>query len=394
MTRAGTPVIAVINGEATIVDIKIGLRHRHDMGDIDGLAASIKELGLLHPVVINPEGTLIAGKRRIEACKRLGWTNIPIHIVDLQRLAHGQAAENFQRKDFTPSEAVAIKRAMEPEIKEAAKQRMLDGKPSEKFSKGRATDKVAAFAGISRPSLEKAEAIVAAAEVDPKKFGKLLADMDRTGHINGPHKRLKIIERAEAIRAEVPALPGHGPYRSIVADPPWPYEIRSDDPSHRGTQPYPQMSIDDICALKVASLAHDDCLLWLWTTNHHMREAFMVLDAWGFQQKTILTWVKDKFGVGNWLRGQTEHCLLATRGKPVVQLTNQTTVLLGPVRAHSQKPEEFYALVEHLCPAPRYAGLFFREKRRNWDCHGDEIRTDAINEERLSSARDHDEGGK
>ena len=109
-----------------------------------------------------------------------------------------------------------------------------------------------------------------------------------------------------------------------------------------------------------------------------MREAFTVLDAWGFQQKTILTWVKvsnsgtDRFGMGHWLRGQTEHCIMAVRGKPIVELKNQSTVLYGPVGAHSQKPEAFYKLVERLCPAPRYAELFARRSRPNWDGHGDE----------------------
>ena len=53
-----------------------------------------------------------------------------------------------------------------------------------------------------------------------------------------------------------------------------------------------------------------------------MREAFTALDAWGFTQKTILTWAKDRMGMGDWLRGQTEHCLMAVRGKPIVELTN------------------------------------------------------------------------
>jgi N6-adenosine-specific RNA methylase IME4 len=88
---------------------------------------------------------------------------------------------------------------------------------------------------------------------------------------------------------------------------------------------------------------------------------------------TILTWAKDKMGYGDWLRCQTEQCLLAVRGRPVVQLSNQTTLLRAPMRAHSQKPDEFYELVEQLCPAPRYASLFHRGVTRpNWDGHGDE----------------------
>jgi len=98
-----------------------------------------------------------------------------------------------------------------------------------------------------------------------------------------------------------------------------------------------------------------------------------VLDAWGFKDKTILTWVKDKMGTGDWLRGQTEHVIMAVRGKPTVTLTNQTTVLHAPARGHSVKPVEFYDFVEKLCPAPRYTDIFSRyQHNEKWDCHGDE----------------------
>jgi N6-adenosine-specific RNA methylase IME4 len=133
------------------------------------------------------------------------------------------------------------------------------------------------------------------------------------------------------------------------------------------------MTIEQMHALPISSIMHDDAILWLWTTNLFMRETFQILEAWGFEHRTILTWAKDKMGTGDWLRGQTEHCLMAVRGEPIVTLTNQTTLLHAPVRAHSQKPREFYELVESLCPAPRYADLFSRYGHNNkWDCHGDE----------------------
>jgi N6-adenosine-specific RNA methylase IME4/ParB-like chromosome segregation protein Spo0J len=359
--------------ERPISDIRIGKRHRRDMGDVASLAASIAHIGLMHPVVIRTDGRLIAGERRILAAKQLGWKTIPATVVDLEKVALGEFAENAVRKDFTLSEAVAIKRALEPIERAEAKERMLAGKPSGKFPKGRALDKVAKVVGRDRTTIARAEAIVAAADAEPEKFGKLLADMDRTGRVNGVYKRLKVIKQATEIRKEPPPLPGNGPYRVIVADPPWPYEPRKDDPSHRANLGYPQMSIAQICAAPVASIAAPDCILWLWTTNFDMRRAFAVLDAWGFEERTILTWAKDRMGFGDWLRGQTEHCVFAIRGKPIVELTNQTTLLRGPLRAHSQKPIEFYDFVEKLCPAPRYAYLFSRYRHNDkWDCHGDE----------------------
>ena len=362
---------------APIAKIHIGKRHRRDLGDVDGLAASIAELGLLHPVVIRPDGALIAGERRLEACKALGWTHVPVTVVELHKIARGEFAENAVRKDFTLSEAVAIKRALEPIERAAAKERMRAGKPSEKFSEGRgnALDKIAQVAGKHRTTLTRAEAIVAAAEREPDKYGHLLRRMDKTGRVNGVFKQLKIAQQVEQIRAEPPPLPKRGPYRVIVADPPWPYEVREEDPSHRAVRPYPSMSLEQICAMNVTSLAHDDAILFLWTTNYHLLNGTReVLDAWGFTPITILTWAKDRMGLGSWLRNQSEHCVLATRGKPVVNLTTQTTVLHAPVRGHSVKPVEFYGLVETLCPAPRYAYLFSRYRHNDkWDCHGDEV---------------------
>jgi N6-adenosine-specific RNA methylase IME4 len=66
--------------------------------------------------------------------------------------------------------------------------------------------------------------------------------------------------------------------------------------------------------MPVTSIVHDDgCVLWLWTTNHFMPHAFAVLDRWGFEHKTILTWVKPGMGLGDWLRGNTEHCRVRSK---------------------------------------------------------------------------------
>lgn len=363
-----------------IAAIKVGKRHRRDMGDIEALAASIAEVGLLHPPVVRPDGRLVAGERRIQAAKLLGWTKIPVTVIDLDAVVRGEFAENTFRKSFTLSEAVAIKRALEPLERAEAKRRQgrggvpRSGKFPEQASKGRAVDKVAKVVGKDRRTLEKAAAVVAAAEAEPEKFGKLKDDMDRTGRVNGPYRRLTNTKQAEAIRAEPPPLPNRGPYRVGVGDVPWPYDPDDEDPAHRGVWPFPTMSLDQLRALPIGSIMHDDAILWFWSTNFHMRHAFEILDAWGFHKTpTILTWAKDRIGNGHWLRGQTEHCIVAVRGKPVVTLTNESTLLAALVRGHSVKPVEFYELIERLCPAPRYVDLFSRYRHSDkWDCHGDE----------------------
>ncbi len=227
---------------------------------------------------------------------------------------------------------------------------------------------------VSAPSqvnrvAEKASAVLEAAQENPA-LSRLVDQMERSGKVNAALRQVNKLQAADAINAEPIPMPA-GPFRVIVADPPWRYESRVGDFTHRADLPYPSMQIDEICALPVESLAHDDCILWLWTTNAHMRESYAVLDAWGFQSKTILTWAKDRIGTGDWLRGQTEHCHLAIRGKPTILTTGQGTVIHGPLQAHSQKPDSFYALVETICPGSKLE-MFCRSPRDGWAVWGNE----------------------
>lgn len=351
-----------------IDQIQVGFRYRKDLGDLRPLADSIAEVGLLHPVVLTPEGRLIAGQRRLAACRLLGWSNIPITIVDLYQAARGEAHENFVRKDLLPSEIVALKRAIEPLERRDARQRQgtradLCHPATVAEGQGDARDKIARYLGVGRTTIERAEAIIEAAEDDPAEYGYLVDQMDRGGKVSGVYRRLTVMKRARELEAAPPVLPT-GPFHVIVADPPWRYEGGA-------SLPYPTMPIEDIKAMPVRDIADENSVLWLWTTNAHLRAAFDVVESWGFEYKTLLTWVKDRMGTGDWLRGQTEHCILSARGKPVLRLGNQTTVLSAIRREHSRKPDEFYELVEQLCPGSKVE-LFSRLERKGWKVFGSE----------------------
>lgn len=191
-------------------------------------------------------------------------------------------------------------------------------------------------------------------------------------------RRLKQVEVQETI----PSLPT-GQYRTIVADPPWMYQSRADDETHRARNPFPSMPPHEIADMydkwepPLKDAFSDDAVLWLWTTNAHLEEAIFIMGYWKFDYKTMVTWVKDKMGLGDWLRGKTEHCLLGIRGKPTWTLTNQTTALIAPRREHSRKPDEFYAFVESLSPGP-YLDLFARTERTGWEPWGNEVGSPAV----------------
>lgn len=116
------------------------------------------------------------------------------------------------------------------------------------------------------------------------------------------------------------------PYSTIVADPPWHYDARPVGGSTPGTMgkaqrfPYSTMTIDEIRALPVAELAGSDAVLWLWTTNKWLREAFTVVDAWGFQYRQTLVWGKNNpMPVGSVAPSAAEFLLAAKRGKPAME---------------------------------------------------------------------------
>ncbi|MBF0098766.1 MAG: ParB N-terminal domain-containing protein [Magnetococcales bacterium] len=95
-----------------ISSIIVGKRHRQDLGNIAHLADSIRDLGLLQPIGVSPDSSLVFGHRRLEACRSLGWESVPVRIVDAPAIM-AEHDENEVRKDFTPSERVAIGRAIE-----------------------------------------------------------------------------------------------------------------------------------------------------------------------------------------------------------------------------------------------------------------------------------------
>lgn len=162
-------------------------------------------------------------------------------------------------------------------------------------------------------------------------------------------------------------------YRTIVADPPWP-SMHQRSTYHRGKpeRHYNTMQVDDICALPVSDWAAEDAHLWLWGVNRLMEDAYRVVRAWGFTPMSLLTWCKPGPGMGYYLRTNTEHCIFATRGRPMVPETKApASWFQWPRGKHSEKPEAFYVLTEQVSPGP-YLDVFARRGRLGWDTWGNE----------------------
>ena len=344
----------------SISAIRVGKRHRKDLGDIRALARSIQEIGLLHPIVVRPDGVLIAGERRFRALKLLGWTKVPVTVIDLDKVIRGEVAENVFRQDFRPSEMVQIARALEPLLRKEAKTRQgartdlretfhdVDG--------GKTRDKLGACVGVSGRTLEKMMAIVDAAEQHPRKFGRLIDEMDRTRKTSRPYRELLRLKDEQRIRK---LRPVPGKFATLIVDCPWEYDQSL---AGRARPPYATMTQDELLALPIQKWAADECHLYCWATNATMRPALELVAAWGFEQKTILTWVKNCWGLGAYFRNQSEHVIFAIRGTRGTRSDSLSTVFYAPQQADSEKPDEFYNLVRRAS-FPPYGEAFQRATR-------------------------------
>jgi N6-adenosine-specific RNA methylase IME4 len=169
-----------------------------------------------------------------------------------------------------------------------------------------------------------------------------------------------------------------GGFGLIMADPPWSFDNFSEAGEAKNAKAqYDCAPIDWIKGMPVSALAADDCVLWLWATNPLLREGLDTLEAWGFTFKTAGHWVKRTvngklaFGTGYILRCAGEPFLIGTRGKPKTSRSVRS-VIEGPIREHSRKPDEAFAEAERLCPDVQRLELFSRQERPNWTVWGNQ----------------------
>ena len=357
--------------------------------DFDALVADIREHGLREPIWLHRDGRIIDGRNRYRACIEAGVDpKTQTYIGPQEGLLGFVISMNLRRRHLNESQRAMV----------AAKLANLrDGQRADRIGGSIDLPTAAEILNVSEPSVKRARVVqdygtpeliddCEQGEIAVSDAAAVVNESDDVQHElldavrseeKGTPKNLKAAKRKYEIAAQRAAIAvgtakiPEGLFEVIAIDPPWPYGTADqyDSEGFRGGTPYPEMSLDELAALELP--AAKDCVLWLWTTHRFMRHAFYLLDAWGFEEKVILTWVKDRMGTGRWLRSQSEFVILAVRGKPQVDLTNQTTVLHAPMRQHSRKPDEFYEMVESLCIGRRL-DFFSRERRDGWEQMGND----------------------
>jgi N6-adenosine-specific RNA methylase IME4 len=171
-------------------------------------------------------------------------------------------------------------------------------------------------------------------------------------------------------------------YRVIYADPPWNFATWSKKGAKKSAQRhYSCMSMADIHALPVSSIAADDSLLFMWVTDPLLDKQFSVIQSWGFRYVTVgFTWIKMNkktwspfIGCGYYTRSNPEMCLIGRRGdpgRPNCKIVEQ--VVHDRIREHSRKPDRIRTDIERMYDGP-YCELFARTEIPGWDCYGNQV---------------------
>lgn len=172
-------------------------------------------------------------------------------------------------------------------------------------------------------------------------------------------------------------------FGTVTIDPPWDHGItqRLGGKGRRTTAHggYPRMTVEEIAAQPVDTLAAPSAHLYLWTTAGALLRGFprLLLDTWRFEPVTILVWhKKGRIGLGTYYRNSTEFCVFARRGFGTVpECPWPSTWFEAPRGRHSVKPDIFYDAVEQVSPGP-YLEMFARTPRLGWAHHGDGFRVE------------------
>lgn len=380
-----------MNLPLTSIRIKPG-RRAVDDSKVRELADSMKTVGLINPVTVSADYTLITGAHRVAAARLLGWTEIAASIAELDEL-HAELAEideNLMRNELHYIDrGNAIKRR--DELLKAAGLRRNEGRyPNTANSAGlKTTADISAELGVSERTLQvekqlatdilpEVQDAIKAADL-PKRDALKIARME-------PERQKQIAEKLSSgsksvmdatrlvKRDEVHGTPElKGKHRVIYADPPWPYALTLSDNYGGAVNHYPSMTVEEIKLLPVKDIADDNCVLFLWATSPLLPAGLEVLNAWGFRYTASFVWDKVKHNVGNYNSVRHEFLLVGVKGSCLPEVGKLYDSVVSEERTeHSVKPETFRGIIESLYPTGKKIELFARAQRDGWTAWGNQ----------------------
>lgn len=370
------------------------------------LVADIGEHGLREPIWLHHDGRIIDGRNRWRACVAAGVEPVTRtyegadeslvsfvlslnlhrrHLNESQRAMvaarieqyhHGGARQDanlhLDRDDAAGMLGVSARSVA------SAKKVQEHGSPELAAGVDAGAVAVSTAATLADAPADVQRDLVAALDTDDE-AQRRAAEKDllrAAAEIRARKKDERLAEKAAAVAriAGRPALPldSLGPFPVLYADPPWRYDFAEDE-TRQVENHYPTMTTEEIAKLDVPAAA--DSVLFLWVPSPKLRHGLDVMDAWGFDYRTCMVWVKDKWGMGYYARQQHELLLIGKRGNlPVPDPEDRpSSVIEAPRGEHSAKPDVVYELIERMYPLREWCELFARSPRPRWAAWGNQV---------------------
>lgn len=382
--------------------MSVAVKEYHELSNIfplmqgdefESLKSDIAQNGLREEIWLAPDGLILDGRNRYRACCDLGVeptfkTYTGDHLVEFV------VSLNLHRRHLTASQraalAVPIKQYLEAAAREKQREAGKDGaeygklggrgnqKPlQEFFPEGvsgkkpapQSRDIAAAMVKTNARYVDNAEHI---ANKAPELFEQI-----KSGEVSLAQAQRMLTKKE---REENPPASIAGKYRIWYADPPWEYGnsgiINDSDSYGRAERHYPTMSIRELCDMgkDIRRACEDNAVLFLWVTSPLLEESFPVIKAWGFQYKTSFVWDKIGHNFGHYNSVRHEFLLVCTRGSctPDNKRLYDSVVSIQKTDRHSEKPEEFRAIIDDLYANGNKIELFARSKVDGWHHWGNE----------------------
>jgi N6-adenosine-specific RNA methylase IME4 len=187
-----------------------------------------------------------------------------------------------------------------------------------------------------------------------------------------------------------PELPNKK-FEVIYADPPWDYGGKSqfdktlnkkENPEYKkkiflstSSFKYPTMKLRELINIPVQTIADNNCILFMWSTNPQLEQSIQLGKSWGFEYKTVaFVWNKMKHNPGQYTMSYCELCLLFKKGKiPKRNARNIKQLVNIPRKEHSKKPNEIRKYINKIFPSQNKIELFARSKNDGWESWGLDI---------------------
>ena len=331
--------------------------------DYKALKKDIEKNGVKNQLHVLKDGTVICGNQRLRIINELNisYDKIPIklitHLKTEQEIKEYVIKDNRLRRHLSKEQTAFLDYELYIlKFKGSGGDRKKDQKcKDDTFD---ILQEVADDVGVSRKTIAREVAYVKAVRKNPKYKKKKISVV-----LNAEKKA-----KDEANLKKNPPKPIKGNFKTIVIDPPWEYD---ENIIGRTKPDYALMNMEELEEMNLMKYADEKtCHLYIWTTNAFIWKAIELGKKWGFKYKTVITWCKPTIGIGTYFRNNTEHCLFFIKeGSESTRDKSIGTWFEAKRGEHSEKPKEFYEIVEKASYYP-YLDIFGRKERKNWIVYG------------------------